>query len=99
DRERAADAGRQNGRVRARQRGQQGKHLGKSAKSFKNAEAAGMGCRRERWRAAFARRYRVRQGRVRGSAGFAGREERRLVGKETSLDRADRRQEKSRAAR
>jgi hypothetical protein len=43
DRQRAAEAGWQNGRVRARQRGQQGRHRGKSAKPDKNSQAAGMG--------------------------------------------------------
>src|SRR6266550_8842161 len=75
------------------------RHLGKSAKPDKNAQAAGMGHRCDRGRAAFAWRYRVRQGGLRESAGFAGREECRLVGEEASLDRADRRQEKGRAAR
>src|SRR5947208_14439123 len=58
-----------------------------------------MGHRCDPWGATFARRYRLGQGRVRGSAGFAGREECRLAREEASLDRADRRQEKSRAAR
>src|SRR5262249_61924242 len=85
--------------VWARQRGQQGRHLGKSAKPNKNAQAAGMGDKCERRRAALTRRCRLRRGRMRRPAGFTGREKCCLAGKETSLDRADRWKEKGRAAR
>src|SRR5205085_3479401 len=41
----------------------------------------------------------LQRGRMRGSAGFTRRKERRLAGEEASLDRAARRQEESRTAR
>src|SRR4029077_5859239 len=46
-----------------------------------------------------ARRRWLQRGRLRRPAGFARRKECRLAGEEASLDRADRRQEKSGAAR
>src|SRR4029078_5421943 len=87
-RKRALDAGWENDHLRAWQRGQQGRHIGKSAKPDKNAEAAGVGDKRERRWKAIARRCWLQRGRLRRSASFAGRKECCLAREETSLDGA-----------
>src|SRR5262249_12266306 len=99
DREREADAGWENNRLRARQRDEQGRYLGKSAKPHEDAEAAGMGDKRERRQTTVARRRWLQPGRLRRSAGFTRRQELRQGPEKASLDRTDRQQEKGRAAR